>query len=196
MALSRFVVLLGGCAVLGAAAAGAERPAGTFTPALDAAGFVTTKGSQFWLNGKPFYFAGANCYSLFTYGSGSGDPETQYMNKTEIDVQFAAMAANGVQVVRTDGFNEQSWHGFEPQQGKYNAAQLDEFDYIVTSAAKHGVRLVVTLENYWGDYGGIPQRLQWAGASAQPNQGVFFSTEAAMASYEAYISFFLKRNNQ
>ena len=74
-------------------------------------GFVYTNGNQFMLNGKPYYFAGANCYNLFTFGSGkSNDTETHYMNKTEIDTHFYNMAANGVKVVRTWGFSTESWY--------------------------------------------------------------------------------------
>jgi len=158
--------------------------------------FVYTQGTQFMLNGKPYYFAGANCYDLFTYGSGSGDPETQYMDKVAIDAHFKEMADNGVKVLRTWGFNSgQSWHGFEPQLGQYNPSEFDEFDYILVSAKNHSIKLIVTLENYWTAYGGITQRLQWAGGSASPNQGVFFSNEQAIGSYINYVKFFLSRVN-
>ena len=73
-------------------------------------GFVYTNGNQFMLNGKPYYFAGANCYNLFTFGSGSGNTETQYMSKTDIDAHFGNMSANGVKVLRTWGFDTESWY--------------------------------------------------------------------------------------
>jgi len=158
--------------------------------------FVYTQGTHFMLNGKPFYFAGCNCYDLFTYGSGSGDPETQYMDKAAIDAHFKDMQTNGVAVVRLWGFNSgQSWHGFEPSLGQYNPSEFDEFDYILNSAKNHGIKLIVTLENYWTAYGGITQRLQWAGANPSPNQGVFFTNQQAMNSFNNYLKYFLSRVN-
>jgi len=158
--------------------------------------FVYTQGTQFMLNGKPFYFAGANSYNVFTFGGGYGDPETQYMDKAAIDKLFQDMENNGVTVLRTWAFNVgQSWHGFEPSLGQYNADEFDEFDYILLSAKNHSLKVIVTLDNYWPDYGGITQRLQWAGASASPNQGVFFTNQKAIDSYTNYLKFFFSRVN-
>jgi len=142
-----------------------------------------------------FFFAGANSYDIFTIGSGSGRSLPQYMDAATIDAHFATLARNGVAVLRTWGFNSQSWHGFELEQGQYNEMQFREFDYIVASARNHGIRLIVTLDNYWTDYGGIAQRLKWAGASQRPNQGVFFSNEQATQSYLNYVKHFITRIN-
>jgi len=123
--------------------------------AATAAGFVQRCGIHFCVGGQVQYFAGANSYDLFTYGSGSGDTETQYMDKAAIDAQMANMASDGVTVVRTWMFSHESWHGFEPSKGQMNEQEWDEFDYILYSAAQHGIRVIPTIENYWSAYGGI-----------------------------------------
>src|SRR3954447_17702777 len=71
-------------------------------------GFVQRCGIHFCLDGHTYYFAGANSYDLFSYGSGSGDTETQFMDKARIDAHLAEMAADGVTVVRATMFNHQS----------------------------------------------------------------------------------------
>src|ERR1043165_7604333 len=58
-----------------------------------AASFVTRCGIHFCLDGKSFYYAGANSYDVFTYGDGSStatqdDIETKFMDKTAIDAHF------------------------------------------------------------------------------------------------------------
>jgi len=97
--------------------------------------------------------------------------------------------------VRMWGFSHEDWHGFEPQLGKYNDPEFDLFDYVVRSASTRGIKLIVTLENYWTAYGGISQRLNWAGVSANPNQGLFFTTESAIQGYLAYLKYFISRQN-
>ncbi|MFI0899021.1 hypothetical protein [Streptomyces sp. NPDC020983] len=44
------------------------------------AAFAQRCGTHFCVGVRTAYFAGANSYDLFTYGSGSGDTETQYMD--------------------------------------------------------------------------------------------------------------------
>ena len=138
---------------------------------------------------------GANCYNLFTYGSGAGDTESAYMNKQQIDEMMEIMESNKVQVVRTWGFNTETWHGFQTGPNTYNEQEFDEFDYIALSAKNHNIRLIVTLTNYWTDYGGITQYLEWAKSSSKPNQGVFFNDSKAIQLYKNYVEHFVTRKN-
>jgi len=165
-------------------------------------GFVSCQGVNFMLNGKPYYFAGANCYDLFTYGDGmstssSNAIETSYMNKSAIDAQMARMQADGVTVVRTWGFNH--WgtvHAFEPSKGVYNEPEFREFDYILNSASNHNIRLVVALENYWTTGGGIDMRLLWEGLTGgDPGRRIFFTNGPAIQGYTNYVKYFLSRTN-
>ncbi|WP_405108411.1 cellulose binding domain-containing protein [Micromonospora sp. NBC_01405] len=161
--------------------------------------FVQRCGIRFCLDGKAFHFAGTNTYDLFTYGSGSGDTETQYMDKARIDGQFARMSADRVTVVRTWLFSMESWHGFETAEGVYNEQQFALFDYVIQSAKAHNIRLVPVFENYWEAYGGIDRRLQWEGLSGgHPGRGQFFNKSkcpGCFTSYKNYVSHVLNRVN-
>ncbi|WP_052509510.1 cellulose binding domain-containing protein [Kitasatospora griseola] len=161
--------------------------------------FTTRCGVHFCLNGKEYYFAGANTYDLFTYGSASGDTETQFMDKARIDAQFANLQADKVDVVRLWMFNHQDWHGFEKSKGVYDEQEFSQFDYIIQSAKAHNMRLVPVFENYWEAYGGIDARLQWEGLSGgQPGRAAFFDKNrcpGCFTSYKNYVSYALNRVN-
>lgn len=162
-------------------------------------GFVQRCGTHFCLDGHTYYFAGANDYDIFTYGGSYGDTETQYMDKARIDNHMAEMAADGVTVLRTWMFDHEDWHGFEPSQGVYNDQEFAEFDYILYSAAQHGIRVIPVLENYWPDYGGVDTVLQWNGLpTGQSNRWRFFNQDACPAcftEYENYANYALNRVN-
>ncbi|TDD77682.1 beta-mannosidase [Actinomadura darangshiensis] len=163
------------------------------------AGFAYRCGVHFCLDGKPFYFAGANTYDLFTFGSGSGDTETQYMDKARIDAHMADLQADNVQVLRTWMFSHESWHGFETAKGVYNEQEFAQFDYVLKSAADHGIKVVPVFENYWEAYGGIDTRLQWEGLSGgHPGRAAFFDKTrcpGCFTSYKNYVSHALNRTN-
>ncbi len=182
--------------VLAGTAALASRPS---TAATARAGFVHRCGVHFCLDGRTFFFAGANTYDLFTYGSASGDTETQYMDKARIDAHFARLKADKVSVLRTWLFNHESWHGFETEKGVYNEQQFALFDYVIESAKRHGVKLLPVFENYWEAYGGIDARLRWEGLSGgHPARAAFFDkTRCAgcFTSYKNYVSYVLNRTN-
>ncbi len=161
--------------------------------------FATRCGIRFCLDGEEYYFAGANAYDLFTFGSGSGDTETEYMDKARIDAHFARMRDDGVDVVRLWMFSHEDWHGFEKAEGVYNEQQFAQFDYIIESARTHGLRLMPVFENYWEAYGGIDTRLRWEGLSGgQPARAAFFDKKrcpGCFTSYKNYVSYALNRTN-
>ncbi|AXT53265.1 PKD domain-containing protein [Aquimarina sp. BL5] len=162
-------------------------------------GFVYAEEEKFMLDGRPYYFSGANVYDFFTYGSSSGDIETQFMDKDRIDEHMRRLYVNGIRVVRLWGFSHEDWHGFEPQKGVYSEAQFSLFDYIIKSAEANGIKLIIALENYWNDYGGIKDRLKWEGIDVQGagehDQGQFFTNASALQGYKDYVEYFLTRVN-
>ncbi len=172
------------------------------TNAAAPAGFVYRQGTGFYIDGKPYYFAGCNSYDLFTYGDGSNTSTTDYienyfMNKAGIDTIMSNMAADGVKVVRTWGFSHETWHGFETAKGVYSEPQFMLFDYIMESAKKNGIKVIVALENYWEAYGGIDTRLSWEGLSggSHVNRAKFFTNEGCKTSYKNYVKHFVTRVN-
>lgn len=149
------------------------------------AGIVYARGTQFVLDGYPFYYAGCNSYDLFT------------KSYAEIDKRMSEMAEYGIKVVRTWGFSHEEWHGFEPVKGVYSEEQFRLFDYIMKSAGEHGIKIIITLENYWEAYGGIDSRLKWEGLPgvSHTNRAKFFTDPGCKESYSNYIKHFVNRTN-
>ncbi|WP_410496129.1 X2-like carbohydrate binding domain-containing protein [Cellulosilyticum sp. ST5] len=165
-------------------------------------GFVYAEGEKFYIDGEPFYFAGTNAYDLFTIGDSSSsstieDICNKYMYPREIEARIKEMADNGVKVIRTWGFSNESWHGFETAPGKYVEPQFMLFDYIMYCAKKYDVKVIITLENYWEAYGGINQKLQWAGLSdgSHKDKAQFFTNDKCKQWYKNYAEHFINRTN-
>ncbi|SET50311.1 cellulase family glycosylhydrolase [[Clostridium] polysaccharolyticum] len=165
-------------------------------------GFVYTQGTKFMLDGHPFYFAGCNSYDLFTLGDGWNDSTEElicdkFMNQEKIEERFALMAKNGVTVCRTWGFSSETWHGFETAPGKYNEAQFMLFDYIMSCAEKYDIKMIITLENFWDAYGGIDEKLNWAGKDSGNYKArcEWFTNEDCQKWYQNYIDHFVNRVN-
>ncbi|KAL6704307.1 hypothetical protein ACN47E_008371 [Coniothyrium glycines] len=125
------------------------------------AGFVSTSGNKFVLDGKDFYFAGSNAYYFPFQG-------------TQADVEKGLNVAKkaGLNVFRTWGFNDKNAttvSGGLPQYGDGGANEVvfqrfsngkatinvSQFDKVVNAATKEGVKLIVALTNNWADYGGM-----------------------------------------
>ena len=166
------------------------------------AGIVYAQGTQFMISGKPFYFAGCNAYSIFTSGqnwmtNSASDIENYAIGKTNIDTYMSNMAAVGVKVLRTWGFDHEAWMGFEPAKGVYCEPQFMKFDYILQSAKNYGIKVIIVLENYWNAYGGIDTRLQWEGLpyGDSASRVTFFTNAACQLQYKNYVQHFVGRTN-
>jgi mannan endo-1,4-beta-mannosidase len=148
-------------------------------------GIVYTQGTKFVVDGYPFYYAGCNSYDLFT------------KSQAEIDKRMSDMAADGIKVVRTWGFSHETWHGFEPTKGVYSEEQFKLFDYVMKSAKEHGIKVIITLENYWEAYGGIDTRLKWEGlpSGTHAARAKFYTDPGCIEGYKNYVEHFVTRTN-
>ena len=170
-------------------------------------GFVYANGTHFYCDGKYFYIAGCNSYNLHRYGDGSNtasveDICSKFMDQSLIDQCMQEMADAGVNVVRTWAFSSDNWHGFESydkDNGKwiYNEAEFMELDYIMYSAKKHGIKVILTLENYWEGLGGIDAKLSALGLASNSHAArtKYFSNAQCKAWYKAYASHLVNRVN-
>lgn len=117
-----------------------------------------------------------------------------------LEETLAKAAALGAWGVRTSGFNDaRSKRGESAIQlapGVYDETSLRGLDWVLTRAAHHRVKLVLTLGNYWDAYGGARQYVEWAGLP-EPVQGDprFFTERAVIEHYKRYVTDLLSRVN-
>ena len=169
-------------------------------------GFVVVKGGQFYKDGKPFRFVGTNNYYL------------HYSPDKMIDDFFSAADEMKIPVVRCWGFQfgphrDHNSHGMDepgefgvPEKFiKRNKKQPDQFgyprdiferlDYTIAQAKKHNIRLVIALNNYWGDFGGIQNASSWQRWFNLESAEDFYTNEECKKTYKEYISYILNRVN-
>jgi mannan endo-1,4-beta-mannosidase len=146
--------------------------------------FVDTDGTNFVVDGESIYFVGTNNFWLTDPGTGTAP---------RIDHRMAQYEKLGFNMVRTwatcegrEGMCEQ------PEPGEYNEAAFVRLDYLIAKASEHGIRLVLTLNNYWDHYGGMPQYMEWVGGGETDE---FYDNETAQQLYRDYVEYVLTREN-
>lgn len=180
--------------------------------------FVETRGSEFVVGNSPFYFAGWNTYHLpfrleekitgnqkvVIYTKAGEKIErlikdgTVISFKDHVDRIMLEAKRLGLSVVRTWGFNnrteEEIAYYREDAAGNWvpNQAQFARMDYVLDSARRHGVRVIICLEDYWDHYGGIVAAARHFGLEHTLQ---WFADEEAQQHYQAHIARFFNRIN-
>jgi len=137
-------------------------------------------------------FLGTNCYFLQEEGAREALGWTGYAGR--VDEALRKCAALGLRVVRAWAFNDEIDNpaAIQPAPGELRAAGLAGVALAIDAARRHGVQLLLSLGNYWADYGGVPQYLRWHGLpSDRPD--LFFSTPAVVDHYAGHIDQLLRR---
>ncbi len=165
--------------------------------------FVGTGGTYFTLNGKPFYFSGANNYYL------------GHRSKAMLDAVLDRAQAMQLQVIRTWAFLDRgsldgSVASVDPPGSKagvyyqcwdpvarapaYNDGPdgLERLDAVVQAASRRGLKLILPLINNWKDFGGMDQYVTWFGLRHHAD---FFTHPAARQAYKDWVSHLLNRKN-
>ncbi|KAJ7630988.1 glycoside hydrolase [Roridomyces roridus] len=157
-------------------------------------GFVTTRGTEFELDGSPFAFVGANSYWLPLLTS-----------LDDVESTFQQMSLQGVKVFRTWGFNAingselagalesnltyyQVWNNGdwtlnEGPQG------LERLDNVLHLASKYDIRVILTFTNNWQGMELYVDHIT-PGASFHD---VFYTDPNMIASYQRYVKTIVNR---
>jgi mannan endo-1,4-beta-mannosidase len=174
--------------LLGAAILFATQLRDTTSPARR--GFVTARGSRFFVDGRPFRFVGANVSIMYR------DEDRERMPET-----LREASRDGVRVVRVWAFGEggegdvgpvggdrNDWprtHPFRLKPGVWNEDAFVHLDKVLAEAARNNLRVQLCLTNWWRDTGGVTQYLRWAGVmdAADDRQPFGINVERAILFY-------------
>jgi len=150
---------------------------GTVTPLRAIDGFVTRTGTTLSLCGQPFQVLGTNLYYLQSYSVYEAGNLRTVADGLDDAVRMS------LPVVRTWAFNDSKDTNdsatIRSAPGTYLEKGLVGLDTVVAEAKKRGLRLIMTLSNYWDAYGGFPRYATWAGASGPDD----FYTNTTMQGY-------------
>ena len=163
--------------------------------ALPDGAFVRVDGGNFVVGDKPFTFIGANLDVMHGADERARAPET-----------IAAARADGLTVGRVWALGEGDatatpWSRanvlWRTAPDAWIAAGPRQLDRVLASARKNGLRVIVTLSNYWDDYGGIRQYLAWAKLPTDTwdARDRFFSDDKTRAMYRAHVQALVERVN-
>jgi mannan endo-1,4-beta-mannosidase len=183
----------------------------------DADSFVTTQGTQFVLDGQPFYVTGVNNHYL-SWGT---DVEV-----TRVLDDAVAMGAN---VVRTflqpvigapDGSSQTIWHSLGPMSSDLNThglyllywdpakqamaihvQDMAQIDRLLAEAGKRHLKLILAFMDFWAYTGGAYQMSSWydlpthQGAPYDTTNLAFFTDARVLADYQRWVKFVVERIN-
>jgi len=159
-------------------------------------GFVSVRGADFALDGKPFHFVGANLAVMF------GEPA-----RTHYEDIIATAAQDGLKVGRVWALGEgdadatdwlKKFVLFRAGPEGWSEDAYAQLDRVLIAARKHGLRLIIVLSNFNPDYGGARAYLNWLGidlASAFGVQDLFYSDARARKAFAEHIERLLSRKN-
>lgn len=159
------------------------------SPSATPGSFVTTSGLNFVIDGKTGYFAGSNSYWIGFQ-----------KNNDDVDLVFSHLQESGLKILRVWGFNDVNqkptdgsvyYHLLADGTATVNEGEdgLQRLDYVVSSAEKHGIKLIINFVNFWDDYGGINAYVKAFGGSKEG----FYTNDAMQAAYRAYIKAVISR---
>lgn len=166
---------------------------GNALPPIVEGEFVTRLDTQLMLGGRPFRFVGTNAYFL--------QPEMAYGNTGGVIETLDAMVALGMPVVRIWAFNDHDPAGdpavIQVEPGVYREESLVALDQVVAEAKERNIRLILTLVNYWPDYGGVDRYLQWyqEQCNCQTNRNDFYTNARVKGWYKDYVRMLVNRTN-
>ena len=172
-------------------------------------GFVTIKGRHFELDGKPYYFAGANLW----YGMYLGSPgETG--DRARLVKELDQLASQGVLNLRVLAISEASslkravTPAVVQSPGKVDETLWKGLDFLLDEMARRDMKAVLYLSNFWQWSGGMSQYLAWIDGKPvvdpdvtgdwntyMDNSAAFYREPKAQEAFRAVVQRLISRRN-
>ena len=181
----------------------------------DNTGYVTVSNSQFILNGRPYYFAGANLWQ----GMNLGMADTNGGDRARLCRELDRLQSAGVNNLRimasSEGPDSEPYRvipSLQTAPGAYNEDVFEGLDYLLHEMDTRNMRAVMQLNNYWHWSGGMAQYVSWAEGSSIPYppsypdftgswsafmnySARFYANSQCQTYFQSYVSTVLSRTN-
>ena len=181
---------------------------------LHAQSFVQTKQHQFFLDGKPYYYIGAN----YWYGSVLGLQGDRQKGFERLRRELDFLKSKGINNLRVlaaaegDGLVngvERVGPPLQTEKGKFNASVLNGLDILLNEMSKRNMKAVLFFSNNWEWSGGFLQYLRWNGLiddsvfrrklawdEMRDYVSKFYTCDACKKDYLKQVEFILNRINK
>jgi len=172
-------------------------------------GFVTVKGRHFLLDGKPYYYAGANLW----YGMYLGSPG-KTGDRARLTKELDQLASQGVLNLRVLAISEASAlkRAVRPavllEPKVVDQTLWEGLDFLLAEMAKRDMKAVLYLNNFWQWSGGMSQYIAWFNGKPvmdpdvtgdwnafMDNSATFYREPQAQQAYRRVIERLVKRRN-
>lgn len=175
--------------------------------------FVKVKGSQFEIDGKPYYFLGTNFWYGMNLGSkGKGGNRERLIR--ELD-RLQSLGINNLRIVAlSEGPDNEPYRmvpAVQTKPGELNEELLEGLDFLLIEMSKRKMYAVVCLANFWPWSGGMGQYIVWNGGADSipyppPHPGgswdtyqkftaKFYSNQKAVEQYWSAVQKIVTRTN-
>ncbi|MEM9663410.1 MAG: hypothetical protein AAF970_00660 [Bacteroidota bacterium] len=138
--------------------------------AADSSAFVRVENGQFVLEGRPYYFIGANLWFGMNLGQAGHDAGRARLLR-ELD-QLQALGVNNLRVMAaSEGPSDQPWRVHPAVQNEprvYDETLLVGLDFLLDAMAQRNMKAVLVLNNFFQWSGGMAQYVSWATGTPIP----------------------------
>ncbi|MBC3766198.1 glycoside hydrolase family 3 N-terminal domain-containing protein [Neptunicella marina] len=171
--------------------------------------FVKVDAGKLTLQGKPYYFAGANFWQAALLGAAQKPGDRKQLIR-ELD----ALKANGISNLRILAVSESSQltralsPAVQSSPGQLQPYLLEGLDFLLAEMAKRDMKAVLVLNNFWQWSGGMAQYVAWNSNQSVfdpdvtgdwsgfiKNAAGFYSLEKAQQQYQSVIRQVIERQN-
>jgi mannan endo-1,4-beta-mannosidase len=161
--------------IRGAAVPAEKTPAGPAPAAITVAPneFVSAAAGKFYLEGEPYYYAGANFWQGMNLGV-NGSSGNRAMLRKDLDTLQQLGVTNLRVMASSEGPDTEPYRmvpALMISPGVYDESVLDGLDYLLSEMGKRGLKAVMVLNNYWYWSGGMAQYVSWRDGTAIPYPG-------------------------